>query len=361
MAKASTVVFLFCFHLNCLSQGGYEYIQPKTLDDGWSTSSLAESTYDLTRIKHFFQELNSGPHEIHSVLVIQNDKLVLEEYFNGYAVDQIHDLRSVSKSIRSLLMGIAIDKGFVTSVNEPISTYLKSHEPLKNLDDSKDRITIRHLLTMTSGLDCNDWDKKSKGQEDKVHKKKDWIQYTLDLPMIHEPGEVASYCSMGTVLLAEMISQASGMSLQAFAHQYLFEPLGISNASWGHTSEKNVIPSSKRLYMTPRDLAKIGQLILNKGQWNDKQVVSENWIRESTTSKTKITGINYGYLWWSLPFQIQNQFQMAPTATGNGGQYIMAFPKLDLVVVFTGGAYNSEKDKIPFAIVKDVLLPTFSN
>lgn len=361
MTRALTFALLLCFHLNCLSQGGYDYMQPKTLDDEWSTASLTESNHDLNRIQQLFQQLNGGSHEIHSILVIQNNKLVLEEYFNGFAADQIHDLRSVSKSIRSILMGIAIDKGFITSVDEPISTYLKTHEPLKNLNDSKNSITIRHLLTMTSGMDCNDWDKKSKGQEDKVYKKKDWIQYTLDLPMIHEPGDVGSYCSMGVVLLAEIISQASGMSLQAFAQQYLFNPLGISNIRWGHTSKKNVIPSGKRLHMTPRDLAKIGQLILNEGKWNGNQVVSESWIRESTTPKTKITGINYGYLWWSLPFRIQNQFQMAKTATGNGGQYIMAFPELDLVVVFTGGAYNSEKDKIPFAIVKDVLLPTFSN
>ncbi len=356
-----TATSLLCigFQFHCLSQHFYEYVSPQNLSDGWETSSLLDSEIPVDGIQELFHQLRQESHEIHSVLVIHKNKLVVEEYFNGYSTHKPHDIRSVTKSIRSILLGIAIDQGVISSVDDPISAYLKSHEPRKGLDDSKKRITIRHLLTMSSGLDCNDWDKKSKGQEDKVHKKKDWIQYTLDLPMINEPGEVASYCSMGTVLLTEIISQASGMSIDAFAQQYLFDPLDIVNVSWGHTSEKQVIDSGKRLYLTPRDLAKIGQLILNKGKWDHQQVVSEQWIQESTARQTKITGIDYGYLWWSLPFASLDKVHMAKMATGNGGQYILVFPNLEMVVVFTGGAYNSEKDKIPFIMVRDVLLPTF--
>ena len=133
----------------------------------------------------------------------------------------------------------------------------------------------------------------------------------------------------------------------------------MSNVSWGHTSNKEIISSGKRLYMTSRDMAKIGQLILNNGKWNEKQVVSEKWIKESTAPKTKITGIDYGYLWWNIPFKAKEKMIVSKVATGNGGQYIMVLPELDIVAVFTGGAYNSQEDKLPFAIMTDIFLPTF--
>ena len=229
------------------------------------------------------------------------------------------------------------------------------------MDERKQQITIRHLLTMSSGLDCNDWDKQSKGQEDKVYKKRDWLQYTLDLPMMNNPGEVSNYCSMGVVMIAEIISQASGMSIDQFAEEYLFKPLSISNVSWGHTSKKEVMPSGKRLYMTPRDMAKIGQLTLNKGKWNGQQIISEKWVEESTMAVTKISGVDYGYLWWNIPFKQNEKTITSIVATGNGGQYILILPELDLVAIFTGGAYNSQEDKLAFAIMKDVFLPTFGS
>jgi CubicO group peptidase (beta-lactamase class C family) len=161
---------------------------------------------------------------------------------------------------------------------------------------------------------------------------------------------------MGTILMAEIVSQASGMPIDEFGAKYLFEPLGIANLSWGHTSKKEVIPSSKRLYMTPRDMGKIGQLILNKGVWGDQQIVSERWIEESTAAQTKITDMDYGYQWWRIPFRLHNIQTTATVATGNGGQYIMIFEEFNMVAVFTGGAYNSEEGKLPFAIVKDIIL-----
>ncbi len=353
---ALTTITLFTIAV-CNGQNAYAYLQPKELEDGWETSSLGSQPVDTTFIYKLFEQLKNGENKIHSVLLVKDDQLVIEEYFNGHSKDRPHDLRSTSKSIRAILMGIALDKGLIESIDDPISRYLKSPVPNKNLDERKEQITIKHLLTMSSGLDCNDWDKKSKGQEDKVYKKKDWLQYTLDLPMINDPGTVSTYCSMGVVLLAEIISQASGMAIDQFAEDYLFRPLGISNVQWGHTSDKEVIPSGKRLHMTSRDMAKIGQLILNGGKWNKKQIVSEKWIEESTTPKTKITGIDYGYLWWNIPFRVNGKTIVSKTATGNGGQYIMVIPEMNMVAVFTGGAYNLQEDKLPFAIMKDVFLP----
>jgi len=332
---------------------------PKNLNDGWQTNHIGTQNIDTTLIAKLCQQLHTEEHLIHSVLLVRDKELVLEAYFGENNVSQPHDLRSATKSISAILMGIAIDKGFITDVNDPISKYLKELVPTKNLDERKAKITIKYLLTMSTGLDCNDWDKNSKGQEDKIYKKKDWLPYFLNLEMVNEPGEVANYCTMGQILANKIIENASGMSIDVFAEKYLFEPLAVTNYRWGHTSKKEVIPAGKRLFMTSRDMAKIGQLILNGGRWNDTQIVSENWITAATTLKTKITGIDYGYLWWNIPFSINNSIVVSKTATGNGGQYIMVFPELEMVAVFTGGAYNSQEDKIPFAILQDVFLPTF--
>ncbi|HAH51942.1 MAG TPA: serine hydrolase [Balneola sp.] len=344
----------------CFGQSIYTYSPPAELEDGWQTADIRSLEVDTTLIYRLFSQVVTGGNKLHSALLVKNDQLVIEEYFNEHSVNKQHDMRSVTKSIRSILLGIAIDKGFIESINDPISKYLKSHSPKKNLDPRKEGITIKHLLTMSSGWDCNDWDKKSQGQEDKVYSKKDWIQFTLDLQMINDPGKVSTYCSMGAILVAEIISQSSGMLITDFADEYLFEPLGIVNVSWDHTSKKEVIPSGKRLYMTSRDLAKIGLLMLNNGRWNNEQIVSEDWVRESTSSVTKITGMEYGYFWWNIPFNINGKVINSITATGNGGQYIMIFPEMDMVAVFTGGAYNSQEDKLPFAIMDKVFLPTFS-
>ena len=359
MKSTIQLTFLFLWmSLISFGQNSYTYTQPKTLGDGWKTSSLQSQGIDSTLFYNLFNQLKGAEHKLHSMLLIRNNELVLEEYFGDYNVNKPHDLRSTSKSIRSILLGIAIDKGFMDSVDDPLSKYLKNPVPKKNLDPRKKEITIKHLITMSTGLECNDWDKRSKGQEDRVYKKKNWLQYTLDLPMVNNPGTVSNYCSMGVLLMTESIHQTSGMTIDKFAETYLFQPLGIGNLKWGHTSKKEVISSSKRLYMTPRDMAKIGQLILNKGTWNGEQIVSEKWIEEATTPKTKITGIDYGYLWWNIPFKFNQKTIMSKTATGNGGQYIIAIPELDLIAVFTGGAYNSQEDKLPFAIVNNIVLPS---
>jgi len=359
MNKLFTTLLLSIVSTSVFGQNTYVYQQPKALNDGWQTDHLKSQDIDTSLFYLFFNQLTGQKHKLHSALLIKDGVLVLEEYFNNQQANIPHDLRSTSKSIRSLLVGIAIDKGFIDDVNDPISKYLKQPVPEKNLDSRKEQITIRHLLTMSSGLDCNDWDRKSKGQEDKVYRKRDWLQYTIDLPMVNEPGKVANYCSLGTVLLAEIVSQASGMSIDKFAAKYLFDPLGISNVQWGHTSNKKVIPSAKRLYMISRDMAKIGQLILNHGKWNGTQIVSESWVAASTTYQTKLAGLDYGYLWWNIPIKVKEEVLITRTATGNGGQYIIVVPEKNFVAVFTGGAYNSAEDKLPFAILKDVILPSF--
>ena len=334
-------------------QKTFKYTQPKMVSNGWETENLEKLYNNTSSLFDVLRQLEHNDHKINSFLLIKDGKLLLEEYYNERTIETPQDLRSVTKSIISILMGIAIDKGFVTSIDDPIQQYLPNIQPTKNLNTLKEQITIRHLLTMSTGLDCNDWDKKSKGQEDKVYKKKDWIQYTLDLPMVQEPGVVSTYCTMGVVIAAQIISNASNMPLDQFAKQFLFTPLGINNVSWKHTSKKEVIDVAKRIQMIPRDMAKIGLLLLNNGKWNNSQIVSKNWIKESLNTHTKISNIDYGFLWWTIPFGSKT----AKVATGNGGQYIMIFKDLHLIAVFTGSAYNSQEDKLPFTIVNKAVLP----
>lgn len=359
MKLLSSLVVIICISIPSIGQNQYSYTQPNELSDGWKTNDLNLLKFDTVRIHELFSQLYSKEHKIHSVLIVKNNEILIEEYFGSNGQHTPHDLRSVTKSIRSILTGIAIEEGFITSIDDPITKYIKRPIAEKNLDPRKEKITIRHLLTMSTGLECNDWAPKSKGQEDRVYKKKDWAQYTLNLPMINEPGTVSNYCSMGTLLLAEVISQASDMTIDTFAQRYLFDPLGITNVDWAHTSNKEVIASAKRTYLTSRDMAKIGQLILNEGDWNGKQIVSKQWVDMATTPKTKITDMDYGFLWWTIPFKINELRFDAITATGNGGQYILIFPELDMVAVFTGGAYNSQEDKLPFSLINQVFIPTF--
>ncbi|NNE77746.1 MAG: serine hydrolase [Pricia sp.] len=360
----NTVALLFllvCMQSIGYGQNKYTYSQPAILDDGWKTNNLQSQQLDSINVCRFFNQLSSVKHALHSIILIKNGEIIIEEYFGDYSVNKQHDLRSVTKSITSILIGIAVDKGFIDSIDDPISKYLNTLSPTKHLDKRKEDITIRHLLTMSSGLDCNDWDKKSKGQEDRIYRKSDWLQSFIDLPMLNDPGAVSNYCTMGQVLATEIVSQASGRSIDQFAEEYVLHPLGINNYHWGHTSNKQVIPSAKRIYLTSRDMGKIGQLMLNKGKWGDTQVVSPQWVHESMAKQTKITGLDYGFFWWTIPFNVGGKEIISKTATGNGGQYIMVFPDENTVGVFTGGAYNSQNDKLPFKIMQDVFLPASAN
>ena len=339
-------------------QGTHGYTVPEELEDGWAVADLDSLGFDLGRINQVITKLSRDPHKIDGVLAIYRGSLVLENYFNGHTSRTPHDLRSVTKSIVALLVGIALEQGHIESIDDPIAKYLDL-KPKKNLDVRKEQITIRHLMTMSPGWDCDDWNPKSAGQEDRVYKKKNWVQYTLDLPMDRDPGSSAAYCSMGVVILKSILESSTNLPIDVFAQEYVFDPLRISNPNWDHTSDKKVISAGKRLYITPRELAKIGQLVIDEGEWKGKQVVPENWIEEATKRHTRITNIAYGYLWWRLPFRQGNDIYEAILATGNGGQYIMVFKELDLMFIFTGSAYNSEADKIPFAFVNDILLPTF--
>ena len=356
------LLFLSFIFFNTLSAQPLTYKPPVQLNDGIKCNSLLSLEVDTLIYNSFLRGIAKENHKLHSMLVMKNGELVFEEYFNGQIMEDKHDLRSATKSIRSLLVGIALDKGFIKSLDDPINLYLQNPVPQKNPDPEKDKITVRHLISMSSGLDCNDHDRKSKGQEDRIYRKKDWLQYFMDLPMLGKAGDTSLYCSMGTVLAMEVISQASGMPIDSFAASYLFKPMGIADYKWGHTSKKkDILTSAKRLYMRPRDVMKLGQLVLQNGSWNGKQIISKEWIKLSTSTQVKLDHQDYGFLWWQMPFQLNEKRIIAKAAKGNGGQYILIFPNDDLVCVFTGGAYNSQKSIFPAYITQKLILTTLGS
>ena len=331
---------------------------PKTIENDWPVADLNSQGFDDTLFRRFLEEIDTQKHKLHSMLVIRHGQLVFESYFNGQSASDEHDIRSVSKSIISLLTGIALENGRMPQLNETLDPKLNFFSNAKNYDPRKDEISYQHLLTMSTGLDCNDGDPKSKGQEDKLYRKKHWRDDFASLPMINNPGDTSLYCTGGVMLLAHVLEIYNGMAMPLLAEETLFKPLGISQFSSGHTKSKPMPTETHRFYMRPRDMAKIGQLVLNKGLWEGKQVVPESWIEEIAQPKVKLGGRDYSYLWWQYHFQKDGKTYTAIAASGNGGQYILAFPELDMVAVFTGGAYNSPEARLPLVIVNRIILPS---
>jgi CubicO group peptidase (beta-lactamase class C family) len=329
---------------------------PPVTGDGWKTAALAEQRIDIAPIAEMIRQLRNGHHEgISSVLIARGGVLVLEEYFAGADRDSLHNTTSAAKSITSALLGIAIDQGFVGDVDRPILPYFPEYEgAIAEWDTRKRDITLAHVLSMSSGMACD---------EDAMYETDDWIKFYLDQPLVASPGERFSYNTCGIVALGDVITRASGLRIPAFADRYLFEPLGITEKFWPITNSlgsKGLAMTGGGLRLRPRDMAKFGQLYLNDGIWNGERLLSSTWIHESTRrhAKSDLHGEDYGYLWRIIDRTIAGRAIRSHEAWGNGGQFIMVFPGLDCVVVFTGENYGKfPQMELPFALVDQFILP----
>jgi CubicO group peptidase (beta-lactamase class C family) len=324
----------------------YTYTVPDA-NETWDTASLEDVGMNLQRITAAFNKLFDYEYgEIHSVLILKDDKLVLEEYFEGltdfgygdiitYSRDQKHDLASATKSITSILVGIAIDKGFITSIDNPIIDYFPKYEGL-----IYDDITIRHLLTMTAGFEWNEhaytyYDPRNILLQ--LIDSDDPVDFIFSLPMENTPGIKYRYNGACTNLLGEIVKRTSGSSLDDFSEEYLFGPLGISDFEWDKIGDLTY--ASGGLDMRPIDLLKIGYLFLKNGIWDGDQIVTQNWISDSTSAQLYYPigfGQNYGYQWW---VGVKNY-----SARGWGDQFLWVFPDLDLIIVITAGNYKEIND-----------------
>lgn len=298
---------------------------PLDLNQEWQTGTPSEVNID--NLDNAITSAGNIP-RFTSLLVVRNGKLVVEEYFHGFYADSTHDVRSVTKSVLSVLVGIALDEGYFNSLDETIDNYLTA--PEFSLTETQKSITVRHLLTMSSGFQWDEWTSSSYN---------DWILsgdhtgYLLGLPNQYMPGEQFTYNSAAVHLLGVVVEKAVGMKLYQFADQYLFNKIGIEGEKWEGLSG-NYANGGSGIDLKPRDLARIGQLILQEGVSGNQTIVSEEWISEATTSKYSwafnygaLKNYSYGYLWWTLPDAI--------LAWGYGGQFIYIVPEKELVIVTT--------------------------
>lgn len=336
----------------------YVYTPPPRLDDGWQTASLEEVGISRAGIEKFIQmainapEDSADPAEIHGVLVARHGKLVLEEYFHGESREKPHDTRSAAKSLASDLIGAAITAGVPLKTSSAVYQVMNGGVFAPGLEPRKRALTLEHLLTMSSGLDCDDADPNSPGREDFVtdeSEEPDYYKYTMNLKMIREPGEKAVYCSIQPNLAGGVLKHASGKPLPTLFQELIAEPLQIKRYHLGLTPTGDAyMGGGTRLLL--RDFTKFGQLHLNGGIWNGRRILSENWARRSTMPLYEVKGytlpepvkfLKYGYLWWVLEYPYKGRTVRAFYAGGNGGQVVMGIPELDLVIAFYGGHYSN--------------------
>jgi CubicO group peptidase (beta-lactamase class C family) len=336
------------------------YQVPEQTDDGWQTTSLDQVGLDQEKLDEAVARIDDGTYEnIHAVLIVKDGQLVFEKYFTGYTwnyddeqfrgeriafdADTTHNLASVTKSFTSALIGVAIDQGFISGVDEKVFAFFPAYAYLS--DERKSEITLKDLLTMSSGLDWNEGEYPLSDMRNDLIQLfivPDPVEYVLAKPVVHAPGTHWYYNGGGTNVLGEVIRQTTGLRMDDFASEHLFAPLGITDYEWDHINP-DVIHASGNLRLRPRDMAKFGYLFLNGGLWDDKRIISKRWIEESTQEHVSFSqGGGYGYQWWLRTYDSESGSVDAFYAAGWGGQKIIVFPSLDMVVVFTGGNYVSQ-------------------
>jgi CubicO group peptidase (beta-lactamase class C family) len=338
----------------------YRYRAPRDLRDGIPVGDVAKSDLGAEaagRIVAGILDKTWG--DVDSVLIFQRGKLVLEEYFYGYDRDTPHQLRSATKSVVGAVVGAAVANGAVT-LDEPVLPQL-GYATVANPDPRKSAITLRHLLTLQSGLDCDDHVAGSPGGENQLYDTPDWIRVMVDLKMVETPGTVGRYCTGAVFLAGRTVEKATGRALPDYAQEHLFSPLGIRRADW--TWNHDLTSADKQfgmMAMRPRDMLKFGMLYANEGRWGKKQVLPAAWVKESLSSLSRVENTNYGYYWWRMWLRVATpdgpRRVYMSAAQGNGGQKIYLVPELDLIAVFTGSRYNTG-DAPPNKIMASVVLP----
>ncbi len=332
--------------------------------DGWHTAEPAAHGLDPGGLDAARDTLREDTPHMDSLLVVRGGDLVYEWYGDTAGPDQLHAVKSVTKSVTSALTGVALDTGDLAGIDEPIGFLLP--EALSTVSDRRKReITIRDLLTMRSGLDWAEYG----ASVVEMTASPNWLDYVLDHDLAAEPGTRFNYSTGDTQLLAAALQQATGMTLLDFADLYLFGPLGIPQRAWA-SDPQGVTIGGTELKLTPRGMAKFGYLYLNRGQWDGRQVIPADWVTQSHTAQIDLerqpddcSDLSYGLLWW---LRGQGGHPSA-IAVGFGGQFVYVIPALDMVVVMTGdlrAAPDSFRDNrmlCQFNLVEERIVPALSD
>lgn len=305
---------------------------------------------------------------IHSVLAADQDAPRVEWYFTGadqragvpigaveFDATSLHDVRSLTKSIVALLFGIALSEGAVSDIDDPISLYLSDYSDLFTQDIEK--IQLRHILSMTSGFG---WDERTypygdpRNSETALDQAPDRIRFVLSLPIEAPPGDRFLYCSGDVELLAQIIVRSTRVPLDTYAQEKLFSPLGIDEFEWAEYESGGAI-ASWGLRLRPRDMVKIGRLVLQSGVWEGRQVVPASWIQELTTPRVQVDtrrGLRYGNYWWFGRLEAEDPVEIVQ-AIGNGGQRITLVPDRSLVIATTSGFYGAD-DSLADRVIREL-------
>ena len=327
----------------------YSYHPPLAEPEGWRTASLAEVGLDEVKVSALVQKIiDVDPAKqtsplVQGLLIARHRRLVLEEYFYGFDKERPHDLRSAGKTFASVLFGIALEKGAKLDVREKVYSLFPEYSTFANPDPRKQDMTVEHLMTMTSGFDCDEnGNENAPGNEEKMQSQTaqpDWYKFMLDIPLAHAAGQTFAYCSGGVNLIGGIVRNRTGRWLPDLFREGLAQPLQM------HAYHFNLTPSGEGylgggLHLRPRDELKLGQAYLDGGTWNGRRLVGKAWIAKSIAHPASLAGTD-GYDWHLHEIKVGDHVVREYEASGNGGQFLIVLPELDLAVVFTAGNYQN--------------------
>lgn len=315
---------------------------------GWKSSTPEVQGMDPELLAAMIEEITANETSIHSLLVIRNGYMVTEAYFHPYTRDTKMHIQSVTKSVIGMLVGKAISDGYIKSEDEKLVDFYQNRN-FENPGKQKNSIQLKHLLSMSSGLDCQEF---SGGPP--MEQTQDWIQFMLDLPLSSAPGKSFGYCNGNAHLLSSILEMSTGMSAREYANQVLFKPLGIpavDETDWGSDPQKITL-AGYGLHLRPVDLAKLAFLNLHNGQWEDQQILPRQWVEDSTTRHVqKEDGSGYGYLLTVYP---EDEHY---AALGLGGQQMHVYPSKNLIVIVTASLESIAEAPEIEKMLREYILP----
>ena len=330
----------------------------------WRTAAPAQVGLDGVRLNTLVDRLRSNAIPgLHSVIVVRHGYVAVEAYFNGSSASQVHTMQSVSKSVTSLVTGIAVGDGKL-STSTKLFDLLPQYDSLIRGDERKRAITVGHLLQMRSGINYYESPYEGSPHQRLNNSSGDWAAIALGEPMNAAPGDLWQYNSGGVIALGKAVQTATGMPFVTYARERLFAPLGITTQYWYVARYDSLPHTGGGLNLRAMDLARIGYLVLRQGRWNGSQVVPESWILESTRVHTQHTfslggyGSDYGLLWWRIPANHGTATDTMLTASGNMNQWTFIVPRLDLVIAVTGADNQSS---VPDFVIRDILPAVIRN
>ncbi len=351
----------------------YTYAAPPALGDGWKTGAADRVGVDKRRLESMTDFVREHPElNVHAVLIERDGQLVYEEYFSGrderwgqaigevtFSRDTKHDLRSVTKSVASALVGVANDSGAIQSLDTPLVDYFPEFKDLQT--DERKKITIRHALEMRAGLEWNEEVPYTDPKNDEIVmiRSSEPMRYVLSRPIVAAPGTVWNYNGGATQVLGTIVQRATKKPLADYAKEVLWNRMGITDVEW--LGNLDGVPSAASgLRLRPRDLAKFGSLYLHEGRWNNRQVIPAKWAAESTRRHVTFPARpqrGYGYQWWHTCYDTSSGVLEVPTGVGNGAQRVFLLRAHKAVVTVLSGRYNDFSSNPPERLLLDYIVP----